>query len=209
MKKITLLLTSALFAAPAFAEGNFFGADIGSTMGYPDSTNLLTQAFIDAGASSARAEQKAGSLGAGLFLGRWFDANLGWEFGYKYLGGGVDGSWTTVPSVPGTYDYSASALHWAFLARTQAGSGNIYGKVGIYRASTESQYTITGSTPTIGKDSNMGLVLGAGYESPFSENLSGRFGVDIYNGVEFQEITYGTPASQNLYLISLGLAYYY
>lgn len=206
MRKITLLLTSFLICNTVYAEGNFFGADFGSSAGYPDSTGLMASGLVAAGASSAHAQQKTGSLGFSVFGGSWFSENIGWELGYDYLGG-IDGSWTAVGALPGTYDYTASAFHWAFLGGTQAGTGKIIGKIGVYRASTESKWAITGGSSSTGTNSNMGLMLGAGYEAPISSNFSARFGVDVFNGVDFQEIAYGTPVKQTMYRVAFGLMY--
>lgn len=211
MKKLAVLLSTFLFCNSASASG-FFGADFGSTFGYPDSTGPITKVFVNAGYSSAQAQQKSGSLGFSLFGGNWFSDNMGWEFGYARLGGGVDGSFsTTGPTRAGTYDYTASAFHWAFLGGTKAGSGKIYGKVGLYRSSTESKwaYTVGSTSSSTGTNANMGLMLGAGYEAPISEKLSTRFGADIYNGVDFQEISNSSAIKQTLYRLSFGLVYNY
>lgn len=204
-------LLSALLCSSANANG-FFGADFGSTFGYPNSTGPLTSDFLNSGYSSAQAQQKAGSLGFSIFGGNWLSENLGWEFGYSYLGGGVDGKFSsTGPTLAGTYDYTASAFHWAFLGGTKVGSGKIYGKAGLYRASTESKwaYTVGSTSSSTGSNANMGLMLGAGYEAPISDKLSTRFGADIYNGVDFQEISNSAAVKQTLYRIGFGLAYSY
>lgn len=211
MKKLAALLFTFLLCNTASA-GGFFGADFGSVSGYPDSTNTLARGLVSAGVSTARAEQKAGSLGFSVFGGNWFSENVGWEVGYAYLGGGIDGKFsTTGPTRAGTYDYTAKAFHLALLAGTQIGSGKLYGKAGLYRAGTESKwaYTVGSTASSTGSNSSTGLILGIAYDNPISEKLSMRLGVDMYNGVEFQEVTYSQVVKQNMYKIALGLAYNY
>ena len=206
-----IALLSSLLCSSANA-GGFFGADVGSTFGYPDSTGPLASAIVNAGYSSANAQQKSGTLGISIFGGSWFSENAGWEFGYAHLGGGIDGTFSaTGPTVAGTYNYTASAFHWAFLGGTKVGSGKLYGKAGLYRASTESKWAFTAgpTSSAAGSNSNMGLMLGAGYEAPLSEKLSTRFGADIYNGVDFQEVSNGAAVKQTLYRIGFGLLYSY
>lgn len=211
LKKIVALLLAFSLSNSASA-GGFVGADLSSSFGYPDSTNLLVDGFINNGFSSANAQQKSGTLGFGVVGGKWFSEKLGWEFGYAKLGSGVDGSFsTTGPTRAGTYDYTASAFHMAILGGTKAGDGKIYGKVGLYRSSTESKwaYTVGSTSSSTGSNSNMGLMMGVGYEMPINANLSTRFGADIYNGVEFQEISNSTKVQKMLYRMSLGLIYNY
>jgi len=203
MKKIFLLLP-AFLSLPAYADGNFIGANFGSAFGYPNSTDTIPRALISAGAPSASAQQKAGSLGGSIYIGKWFNESVGWEWGYNYLGGGIDGSYKAAP-LTGTYNYSASAFHWAVLGGIPSGSGKFYGKAGFYSAKTNSEWSIAGRTSSSGSNGNLGLLLGVGYEEALSQNFSTRFGVDLYNGVKFQEVAHGTDANQNLFRISLGL----
>lgn len=209
LMRITLL--SSLLCSSANASG-FFGADIGSTFGYPNSSSSLATILVNAGYSSAQAQQRSGSLGFSIFGGNWLSENVGWEFGYAYLGGGIDGQFsTTGPTTAGTYDYTASAFHGAFLGGTNVGSGKIYGKVGLYRASTESKaaYTVGSTSSFTGSNANMGLMLGAGYEAPINDKLSTRFGADLYNGVDFYEVSNEKAVKQTMYRIGFGLVYNY
>jgi hypothetical protein len=204
-----LLLAICIFLAqPAYADEKFWGADFASTFGYPASTNTIPAAMVSAGAPNASAQQKAGSLGAGLFIGQWYSQNIGSEVGYNYLGGNIDGSWSA-GHLRGTYNYAASAFHWAFLAGTQVGAGRIFGKVGLYSAKTKSEWAVSGGASSSAQDSSLGLMAGLGFDEDLNDGLSSRFGVDIYNAVKFHDVAKADPVEQMMYRVSVGLIYRY
>lgn len=211
MKKV-LLLAILLFSASAQAAGNFIGGNFGAAFGYISSVDSLTTGFINSGASSASAEQKTGGLNFGFQAGRWFNENLGWEFGYNSLGE-ISGSWNatgvSAGFLTGNYKYSASAMHFALLGGTPVDSGKLYGKAGLFSAKTKSSYVAAGGSASSSEKASQGLLLAAGLVTPINENLSSRFEVSMLNGVAFKDVWDGADVSKTMFQITLGINYQY
>lgn len=205
MRKIVgAALLSAVMSTPVYSAGFFLGADIGSTGGYPDRTGETVNALIGFGASSASATQKKASLGFSVRVGQWVTDRFGWELGYNGFGS-IDGSWTSVGATTGSYKYTASAAHLAVLGGIPVGSGKIYGKAGLYSASTKEEASNTVGYSASKTHSSSGLLIGGGYEWAFTGNLSGHAGVNLFNGVKFNNFVDNTTTNKTLAQVAVGV----
>lgn len=207
MKKITAaILLSATFATPVFADGFFIGADVGTATGYPDRTAEAENGLVAAGATSVSASEKKTSFAFGVHGGQWITQNFGWEVGYDSLGK-VDGSWTSTGSTTGSFKYSVSAFHVAALGGIPMGRGKLYGKAGVFSASTKedwsNNFALSGSTT----QNSTGLLVGGGYELPFSDKLEGHVGFNLFNGVKFNDFTNipNTTDKNNIFQVVVGV----
>jgi opacity protein-like surface antigen len=179
--KIILSIVFLSCAFTAYAEGFFIGGAVGIVI-YPNYTTDTSNWLIDAGASYASVKQNKGSFTLDFHGGQWVNKSLGWEAGYTDLGS-VDGSYTsnlTFPGANGTYKYSASASHLAALGGTPLGLGRLFGKIGLFSASTHLSDPFGSQN-----ESSTGLLLGGGYELSLTPNLAGRAGINLFNGVKF------------------------
>lgn len=207
MKRITAaVLLSAAFATPAFAEGFFIGADIGTAAGYPDRTGETVNGLIAAGATYASATQKTSSIAFGLHGGQWITEHFGWEVGYDALGS-VDGSWVSIGATTGSYKYSASAFHVAALGGIPLGRGKLYGKAGLFSASTKEDASNTVGFSASKTQSSTGLILGGGYELSFSDKIAGHAGINLFNGMKFNDFTNNTTSNKTLAQVVVGVDY--
>lgn len=207
MKKIAaaVLLTASL-ATPAFAEGYFIGADIGTAAGYPDRTGETINGLIGAGATYASATQKTSSVAFDLHGGQWITERFGWEVGYDAFGS-VDGSWTSIGSTTGSYKYSASAVHVAALGGIPLGRGKLYGKAGLFSASTKEDASNTVGFSSSKTQSSTGLLIGGGYELSFSDKIAGHAGMNLFNGMKFNDFTNNTTSNKTLVQVLVGVDY--
>lgn len=207
-----MIFAAALLGSVSFgaqAEGFFIGGDIGTVSGYPDRTGATVSALMGAGATSASATQKTGSAAFNLHGGQWLNAHFGWEVGYDVLGS-VDGSWTSVGATTGSYKYSASAFHVAALGGIpMGGRGKLYGKVGLFSASTKEEARNTVGFFSSKTQSSTGLLVGGGYELSFTEKIAGHAGISLFNGVKFDDFTTNntTTDKKTLVQIAVGVDY--
>lgn len=216
MKKLILAALLGCSAASAQAD-NFVGATLGSAS-YPDFT--ATEAAYLIGPTtiwtSASVSQNKSGSDYGIYGGQWLNDTWGWEAGYKNFGsvsGSANGSaGATAYTGIGSYDYSTTALYGAGLGRMKLGSGNLYGKAGLYNASVSfsgrTYLTTTTLRTTSASSSNMGLLIGGGYSMPFLEKYNGRVEYVIYNGVASYQIgTTSSTQTDNISEISVGVDY--
>lgn len=213
MKKIAVAILLGCFALSAQAEGSYIGVGVGSVI-YPNWVDAANTYAISSGFASAKTEQNAGSIGFEIYSGGWFSDNVGYEIGYADLGSITGNQILTGPSATYTYKYSATALHVSALGGVIIGKHKIFGKVGIFNASTKLQENA--AIPSLSytynaafSDSSSGLVVGAGYTFPISEKLISKLEFDIYNGVSFANNLTPTKTvdSKNLMKLTFGLGY--
>lgn len=213
MKKIVAAILLGCFALSAQAEGGYVGVGIGSVV-YPNWVDVANSTAISAGFSSARTEQNAGSLGFEIYSGQWFSDNIGYEIGYADLGSITGNQTLSGPSATYTYKYSATALHVSVLGGVTVGKHKLFGKVGIFNASTKLQENA--AIPSLSRtysasfsDSSSGLVVGAGYTSSITDKLISKLEFDVYNGVKFANDFTPTKTvdSKNLMKLFFGLGY--
>lgn len=208
MKKITAAITLfAVFATPASAAGFFIGGDLGFTAGYPNRTEEVGNGLLGAGATSASVTQKKVSIALDLYGGQWVSEQFGWEIGYDALGS-ADGDWTSTGASTGSYKYTVSAYHFALLGGIPVGGrGKLYGKAGIFSASTKEEWSnTTGFSGSITQSSS-GLLLGGGYELSFNDRLAGRAGITLFNGVQFNDFTNNQTDKKTLIELAVGVNY--
>lgn len=209
MKKISAaVLLFAAFATPVFAEGFFIGADIGTATGYPDRTAEIANGLVTAGATFASATEKKTSFAFDLHGGQWVTERFGWEVGYDSLGS-VDGSWTSIggTATTGSFKYSVSALHVAALGGIPMGHGKLYGKAGLFSASTKEDASNTVGYSQSKTQSSTGLLVGGGYELSFNDKLAGHVGFNLFNGVKFNDFTNtpNTTDKNNIFQVVVGV----
>jgi hypothetical protein len=214
MKKkiLVIALLSAAVAAPAFAAGNGFFA--GGSLGLvknPNWVDAANQYMVANGASSSDTKQNAVSLSIGLRGGYWLNDNFGVEGGLVSISE-AKGTITTTGAFAGTttYSYTTGALYAAALGGLPLGTGKLFGKAGIYSASTKlaGTTTIAGMSVSSPTASNTGLLLGGGYAFRVMNHLSIRPEFTLYNGVKFNNLdTTKSNESKNLYQLSVGADY--
>ncbi len=207
MKLSTKVLAAALVSvavpSSAMAEGFFIGADAG-TVTYPDYTNEITSGLMANGALFASSTQNAGSFTFGVHGGQWVNQNFGWEAGYTDFGS-VTGTFNS-NILSGTYKYSASALYASALGGIPLGRGKLFGKAGLFSATTKLSGNVFGAGILAPADqSSTGLLLGGGYELAFTNQISGRAGVNLYNGVKFSNVWSGVVESKTLVQVGVGV----
>ncbi len=208
MKLSTKVLAAALVCAAAsssaMAEGFFIGADVGQ-MRYPDYTNEVVNGLMASGAGFASATQDAASFSFGIHGGQWVNQNFGWEAGYADFGS-VSGTFNSnLINGSGTYKYSASALYASALGGIPLGHGKLYGKAGLFSATTKLSGTVGAFLLAAQDQSSTGLLLGGGYELAFNNHISGRAGLDLYNGVKFSNVWSGVVESKTLVQVGVGV----
>jgi opacity protein-like surface antigen len=211
MKKIFAALLLGCCAMSAHAKGNYIGVGV-SSIRYPNWVDEANTSALSAGFSSANTQQNAGSFGFEIYSGQWFSDNIGYEIGYANLGSITGNSTLTGPSATYNYKYSASAFHVSALGGVLVGKHRIFGKVGIFNASTKlaENGAISGSTISASfSESSGGLVVGAGFADAITENLFTKLEFDVYNGVKFANDFTPTKTvdSKNLMKLTFGLGY--
>jgi hypothetical protein len=174
----------------AQAEG-FAGGSIG-LVGNPNWADEANKYMVANGASSSKTEQNSVSASLNLRGGYWLNSNFGAEGGFISVGE-AKGTTTTTGGIAGTttYSYTTGALYAAALGGIKLGSkGTLYGKAGLFSASTELKGTSTIPTfvGTTTKASSTGLIFGAGYSIRVMNHLSIRPELTILSGVKFKNL---------------------
>lgn len=210
MKRTTLLLAGLLSSAAVncHAEGFFIGAEAGLAL-YPDFTEDARRASPT---TNVTVKQDALSPVYGIYGGYWITPNFGVEAAYTDLGsvdGTVEGATFFGGSFKASYKYSAQAATLAALAGVKAGKGTLYGKLGAYSASVKAEFTPgIGQPTTSSTTSSTGLVYGAGYSLPFTQNIVGKVELSVYDGVKFKEVFQSQrTTSESIAKLSVGVAY--
>jgi OmpA-OmpF porin, OOP family len=208
VKKIAAAMAlSTVFATPAFAGGFFIGGDLGIAAGYPDRKEEVGNGLIGAGATYVSVTQKMASIALDLHGGQWVTEQFGWEIGYDALGS-ADGDWTSSGASTGSYKYTASAYHFALLGGIPVGGrGKLFGKAGLFSASTKEEVSNTGGYHSSITQSSSGLLLGGGYELSFNERVAGRAGITLFNGVKFNDFTNNQTDKKTLVQVAVGVNY--
>jgi hypothetical protein len=205
------LLTSSV-ATPAFASGNGFFA--GGSLGLvknPNWVDSANQYMVANGAASSDTKQNAASLSIGVRGGYWLNDYFGVEGGFVSISE-AKGTVTTTGSIAGTttYSYTTGALYATALGGLPLGKGKLFGKAGLYSASTKlaGTTTVAGMTVSSPTASNTGLLVGGGYAIHVLNHLSIRPEFTLYNGVKFNNLDTSKPSeSKNLYQLSVGADY--
>jgi OmpA family protein len=210
MKRTTLLLAGLLSSAAlnCHAEGFFIGAEAGLAL-YPDFTEDARQ---KSPTTNVTVKQDAASVAYGVYAGYWFTPNFGVEAGWGDLGsvdGTVEGSNFFGTPFKASYSYSAQAATVAALAGFKAGKGTLYGKLGMYSATVDHEFTPgVGQAKQSTSASSTGLLYGAGYSLPFTKSIVGKVELSVYDGVKFPEVFSTTrTTSDNILKVAIGVAY--
>ena len=185
-------LVAALFCSislGAQAEG-FAGGSIG-LVGNPNWTDEFNKYMVANGASSSKTEQNSVSASLNLRGGYWLNDNFGAEGGLISIGE-AKGDNTTTGGQAGTstYAFTTGALYATALGGLKLGKGRLYGKAGLFSASTELKTTTTipGQVGATTKASSTGLIFGAGYSIHVMNHLSIRPELTIMSGVKFKNL---------------------
>lgn len=213
MKRNAIVLAALLGSAAmnCHAEGFFVGVEAGLAL-YPDFTD---DALRSSPTSNATVKQDATSPAYGVYAGYWFTPNFGVEAAYTNLGsvdGTVDGTiFFGLGTAPfqASYTYSAQAYSLAALGGIKLGKGTLYGKLGVYEASVDAEFTPgIGQPKTSSTVSSNGLLYGGGYSFPFTKNVVGKVEFVVYDGVEFQKVfNHDKTTNENIARLSVGVAY--
>ncbi len=195
----------------AQAEG-FAGGSIG-LVGNPNWVDDANKSMVAAGATSSKTEQNSVSASLNLRGGYWLNSNFGAEGGFISVGEAKGTITSTGSGFAGTstYSYTTGALYGAALGGIKLGSkGTLYGKVGLFSASTERKGTSTvpAITPSTKKASSTGLIFGAGYSLRVMNHLSIRPELTILSGVKFSNLDDAKPDDKKtLTQFSIGADY--
>jgi len=218
IRVLSVALASILPMTPssAVAEGFFIGAE-GSLVVYPNWAKEIKDTIVSWGYTSYTSTQLAAGIGAGIHGGQWVNDNFGWEVGYSDLGE-TTGDFSAYDFAMGNFSYdwnaSASALHALVLGGIKFGRNKVFGKIGLYQASTKVELVDTtpgapGST-RVYSNKNSGLQIGGGYVFSFTSHLSGSVGLSILSGVKFADLptaNMNKARSENLTKLAVGLDY--
>jgi hypothetical protein len=160
-------------------------------VGNPNWVDEANKYMVANGATSSKTEQNSVSASLNLRGGYWLNSNFGAEGGFISVGE-AKGTATTTGGLAGatTYAYTTGALYATALGGLKLGKGTLYGKAGLFNASTELKITSTipGSTNTTTKASSTGLIFGAGYSIRVMNHLSVRPELTILSGVKFNNL---------------------
>lgn len=209
MKRVLVIFT-LMFSTSAFAEG-FFGVGLG-VAGYPsyvDKANTAALTGTGAGFWTSQSEQKP-NLNFSLFGGNWVNDILGFELGYKYLGGVSGTAHLVGPGFNRTDDFklSGSTFYGAMLWRPSSNSG-FFAKAGMHSTSMTLK---TGGVGNI-------LTVGPKTLSVSSNGVAGGVGVDLrpmrielnyFAGVKAPDLTYPTlsrSTATSLLELNLGILF--
>lgn len=207
-KTLTAALLGLFSLLPATqAEGLFVGGEV-STVMYPKWIDKFTSTA--GGAGAAASDQVPSRAGSGVRVGQWLNDSLGWEVGYSDLGSNT-GRTVILGGAPemGTWKFFATAVHLAALGGMKFGKSTLFGKIGMHSSSTKLEGDVIIGNATYSESaSGTGLLIGGGYIFPFTEYLSGRAAIDIFNSVEFTDpVLFANSTKETLTKISLGLDY--
>lgn len=193
----------------AQAEG-FAGGSLG-LVSNPNWVDDANKYMVDHGATTSKTEQNKVSASLNLRGGYWLNSNFGAEGGFISIGE-AKGTTTTTGGVAGTttYTFTTGALYATALGGLKLGKGTLYGKAGLFNASTEQKITSTvpGATNNTSKASSTGLIFGAGYSIRVMNHLSIRPELTILSGVKFKAIDDTKPdEKKTLTQFSIGADY--
>jgi len=131
------------------------------------------------------------SAGYGARVGFWLpheteDSKYGFELGYDRLGS-ISGA-TPYQGTAATWKNDASIVYLDWLGYAVPphlwDSGGLIGKIGLYGSSVKTNTSFgaggAGFSRTV---SGGGLMMGAGYAYPFTDNFMVRTGLDVFFGV--------------------------
>lgn len=182
-------LASALaLSAPAAAQdaGFYLGAAIGQTQVDLDCT----------GASTCDDKDSSWKIFAGYQLNR----NFALEFGYADLGE-ASLSGPTPPFGTTSAKIEATAFELVAVGLLPiADRFSIYGKLGLYRADTDAQATVTALGSASESDSNTDLTFGVGVRYDFTRNLGIRAEWQRYS-----DVSAGAFGEGDIDVIGIGL----
>lgn len=195
----------------AQAGSIFAGGSLG-VLKNPNWADAANQYMVSGGAASSKTEQNAASLGLTLRGGYWLNDNFGVEGGLISLSEAKGTITTTGTGYAGTstYSYTTGGLYASALGGFKIGKGTLYGKAGLFNASTELKTTTTipGATASTTKASSNGLIFGAGYSIRVINHLSIRPELTIMSGVKFKNIDDAKPdEKKTLTQFSIGADY--
>ena len=176
----------------ARADGFFINGDFGLNV-FPNRADTANALVYQAGAAYSSSSQSTTSFGYGVNAGQWMSRRFGWEIGYADFGNvtGYSSFGNNFGNSFGvSYKYASTASHAAVLAGSSSG---LFGKIGFYKAST--QLSIPGQT--ISPHSSSGIFLGIGgrYPSDSSDRWAYRFGIDVYPGMKFTDLSDSSTAT--------------
>jgi OOP family OmpA-OmpF porin len=166
-------------------SGWYGGLNLGSSRLRVDGGDL-NGVFARQGITGATTIDKSDTAW-GLNLGYRIDKTWAVEGSYESLGRFKYSTPTTAPAVDSiTGKYKAHAWSFAGLGYVPLGSGwSLYGKAGLARttAQLDAASQTGGTLPAGAKDSNTGLLLGAGVNYDFGRNWYAKLGWDRYTRV--------------------------
>ncbi len=191
MKKILAVVMLSAIAAPSFASSI-------------DMTNFYAGATLGTGSASFTApvagyivENPKSKPVYGVFGGYRYNKNLAVELAY------TGASYIYSTPAAGAARYLSKQMVFSIAAvgsMPVSDAFSIYGKLGVARASSE--------TNTLGEQntSRIAPTFGAGIEYKFTSNVAGRLGVDVY-GVTATLPTTVVKQNSNATVVNAGLSY--
>lgn len=215
MKKFIAIAWLACLSLSAHAEDYFVNAELSATS-YPEWVGRINDGLIANGFTYASSRQDKSGIGLGVSGGHWLSDNFGWELGYNSLGQ-IKGN-TTADNATVFYTdnwkYSATAFHAAALGGVKLGESRLYGKLGIYSASSKLDGTfsfsgaVTGTSTYSGTSSNSGLLIGGGFTLPLSERIHMILSLDMFSDVVFPDwFSPSQTTKENLFKTAIGISY--
>jgi OOP family OmpA-OmpF porin len=165
---VVALASAVAFAGPAFAQdtGFYVGGALGQSSADVDCTGTIS------------CDDKDNSWK--ILVGYQFNRNFSLEFGYADLGAAT----ATTPPIPfppfGTIPGANLKIETTTWELVGVGSVpiadrfSIYGKVGLYRADTETRAVFTDGVSGSESDSSTSLTFGLGLRYDFTQNLGVR-----------------------------------
>ena len=187
------LVVLGLASAMAFG-GSALAQDTGFYLG-----GALGQSQVDidcTGASTCDEKDTSWKI----FGGYQFNKNFALEFGYANLGEA-----TASGSVPpfGTASVKFETMAFDLVAVGSlpiADRFSIYGKIGLYRADTDADVSVSGLGSTTESDSNTDLTFGVGVRYDFTRNLGVRAEWQRYS-----DVSAGDFGESDIDVISVGV----
>lgn len=191
-KKVVALALLLGLSAGAHAEGFFINGDFGLNV-LPNRSDAANALVYQAGAAYSSSSQSTTSFGYGVDVGQWVSQRFGWEIGYANFGNvtGYSSFGNNFGSSFGvSYKYAATASHAEVLVASNSG---LFGKVGLYNAST--QLSIPGQTISPQHCSGMFFGIGGRFPSGHLDHWAYRFGIDVYPGIKFTDLADSSKGS--------------
>ena len=213
MKTFTFLFILMLnsFTLSASAADYFISGDVSPLVMWRNCRYVLD--------CSSQGSDDNQSYGYGFRLGAYDKSiNTGLELGYDQLGGNSGstdyflspGCFWLCSGATATWKNDATISYvdiFGYVPKQSKESNYLIGKIGIYNSSidTKGNYGLGGRSyqrQVVGT----GLMMGAGYISPFTEHLSGRLAADIFFNVQVADPkNSGSTLSEIFTKLSLGL----